>query len=332
MIKFGTFTLDIQNRQLFENEQRVELNPRYLDALILLIQHRGELVAKDVFFDTVWPGVVVTDDALTQCIKTLRKLLRDSATSPVFIQTVPKHGYRFIAECREQTDPQPAITQHSYLAIAHPGWRLFIGGVAGGALAGLFGGILIAMGLLQLQPHAGAFSTLITITSLTLFMALLGSAGISTGVALSRHMPFPILPIASAAIGGMLVGALVKLVGFDTLQLLTGQVPTTITGAWEGLLLGFSAGSAYWLLGHPGRFRFAISAGVGVLTGACIQLSGGQLMVGSLFALAQQYPNASLNIPPLPPLISLLICMLEALVFTVFIGLGLTLASRSPKD
>ena len=75
----------------------VELNARYLDALALLVREQGRLVSKDRFLDEVWRGVPVTDEALTQCIKTLRRQLGDDAVSPRFIETVPKHGYRFIA-------------------------------------------------------------------------------------------------------------------------------------------------------------------------------------------------------------------------------------------
>ena len=63
----------------------------------MLVGEAGKLVTKDRFLDEVWRGVPVTDEALTQCIKTLRRQLGDDAASPRFIETVPKHGYRFIA-------------------------------------------------------------------------------------------------------------------------------------------------------------------------------------------------------------------------------------------
>jgi DNA-binding winged helix-turn-helix (wHTH) protein len=75
----------------------VELSARYLDVLILLVKARGALVTKDRFMDEVWRGIPVTDEALTQAIRTLRRTLGDSAIAPRFIQTLPKHGYRFIA-------------------------------------------------------------------------------------------------------------------------------------------------------------------------------------------------------------------------------------------
>ena len=96
--RFGQFLLDVGERQLRRDGQPVELNSRYLDALALMLREPGKLVAKDRFIAEVWRGIPVTDEALTQCIKTLRKQLGDDAASPQFIETVPKHGYRFIAD------------------------------------------------------------------------------------------------------------------------------------------------------------------------------------------------------------------------------------------
>ena len=97
VLHFGDFRLDPVDRRLFRAGIAVELNARYLDALILLLEADGALVAKDRFMDVVWRGIPVTDEALTQAIRTLRRTLDDSATAPRYIQTVPKHGYRFVA-------------------------------------------------------------------------------------------------------------------------------------------------------------------------------------------------------------------------------------------
>jgi DNA-binding winged helix-turn-helix (wHTH) protein len=95
--RFDRFSLEPDNRRLTRDGQAVELNARYLDALALLVREQGRLVSKERFLDEVWQGVPVTDEALTQCIRTLRKQLGDDASNPRFIETVPKHGYRFIA-------------------------------------------------------------------------------------------------------------------------------------------------------------------------------------------------------------------------------------------
>lgn len=97
-IRFGTFELDVADRQLWNGSTRVDLSARYLDALILLVSEPSRLIEKDRFFDEVWGDVVVSDSALSQCIKELRRVLEDDVSNPRFIQTVPRHGYRFVAK------------------------------------------------------------------------------------------------------------------------------------------------------------------------------------------------------------------------------------------
>src|SRR4051794_13898292 len=97
---FDHFMLDTADRRLKGPEGPVELNGRYFDALVLLVAQKGQLVSKAHFLAEVWRGIPVTDEALTQCIKTLRRQLGDDASNPRFIETVPKHGYRFIAPVR----------------------------------------------------------------------------------------------------------------------------------------------------------------------------------------------------------------------------------------
>ena len=95
--RFGDFRLDVSNRQLWRGEERLDLNARYFDALVLLVREHGQLIEKDRFFDDVWSDVIVSDSALTQCIKDIRKQIGDTASNPRFIETVPRYGYRFIA-------------------------------------------------------------------------------------------------------------------------------------------------------------------------------------------------------------------------------------------
>ena len=111
-LHFGRFRLDPGDRLLECDGVPVELNARYLDALILLAREPGKLISKDRFHQEVWRGVPVTDEALTQCIKTLRRQLGDDAGNPRFIETIPKHGYRFIAAV-EAGDMPPAARQGS---------------------------------------------------------------------------------------------------------------------------------------------------------------------------------------------------------------------------
>lgn len=104
---FDDFLLDVGNRSLLRGGSLVELNPRYFDALALPVRAQGALVGKQRFMDEVWGDTVVTDAALTQCIKDVRRALGDDAANPRFVRTVPGHGYRFIAPVREATGGGP---------------------------------------------------------------------------------------------------------------------------------------------------------------------------------------------------------------------------------
>src|SRR5690606_10401785 len=91
---FDDFVLDTAEQQLWRGDALLEVSGRYFDALALLVADAGRLVSKDRFLAEAWNGIPVTEEALTQCIRTLRRELGDSATNPRFIETVPKHGYR----------------------------------------------------------------------------------------------------------------------------------------------------------------------------------------------------------------------------------------------
>ncbi|MDM7859088.1 winged helix-turn-helix domain-containing protein [Alteromonas sp. ASW11-36] len=74
------------------------LDPKGVHLLVLLAKHPGELVGKEQLLNRIWSDVVVTEDALTRCVSRLRKALNDSAKAPRVIETLPKRGYRLVAE------------------------------------------------------------------------------------------------------------------------------------------------------------------------------------------------------------------------------------------
>jgi DNA-binding winged helix-turn-helix (wHTH) protein len=109
--RFDDIYLDARNRQLWRSGQAVPLSSKYFDVLLMLVQHCGQLVEKQRLFEEVWNGVIVTDAALTQCIKDIRKQLGDDVSNPRYIKTVPKHGYIFIghAVAIEAEEPTAAL-------------------------------------------------------------------------------------------------------------------------------------------------------------------------------------------------------------------------------
>lgn len=307
---FEGFVLDPANRRLSRGGVPVELNARYLDALALLLRDGGRLVSKDRFLAEVWRGVPVTDEALTQCIRTLRRQLGDNAASPRFIETVPKHGYRFIAPV-ERVDGAPeraAVSSPDISRLAR--WRrvgmLGAMGTAGGGVAGLVGGAFYGfVGGSPAQPGMGAVSVLLVLACLSVAVALIGAAGVAFGIVAASAGTRRLGPwsIAGGAVGGLIVGAVVKLLGLDAFELLFGHSPGDITGAAEGALLGAAVGLGGWL-GDRGDGplsvkRSAAAAGAtGGAGGALIAASGGRLMGGSLDLLARGFPLSRLRFDP----------------------------------
>jgi DNA-binding winged helix-turn-helix (wHTH) protein len=310
--RFEGFELDPGNRRLSRDGASVDLNARYLDALLLLAGAQGRLVSKDRFLAEVWRGVPVTDEALTQCIKTLRRQLGDDAANPRFIETVPKHGYRFLATV-EVADGAPADARGADGAAREPpAWQrvlmLGLAGTAGGAAAGTIGGLLYGFaGASQpVQPGMGALSVMLVVVAVTFAVGLIGAAGVSFGIAIAEHAAARAWhwTVIGGALGGMLTGAAVKLLGLDAFDLLIGHAPDGITGAAEGVALGGAVGLAAWLAGPataPRSLRLGagIAALVGGIAGAAITLLGGRLMAGSLDLLARSFPESRLRLDPI---------------------------------
>lgn len=307
--RFDRFHLDPHDRRLRRDETPVELNSRYLDALMLLVSERGRLVSKDRFLDEVWRGVPVTDEALTQCIKTLRRQLGDDAASPRFIETVPKHGYRFVAEVEHV---EGAVMLAPVAATSSYGLRklLLLGaaGTVGGGVAGLIGGLFYGfVGASQpMQAGIGAVSVVIVLMCLTILAALIGAAGVAFGIATAGLASdrFWKWSAVGGAIGGLVVGASAKLLGLDAFNLLVGKSPGDITGATEGLLLGGAVGFGGWLASIlPGRFSvrrgMALAALSGGIMGVAITSMGGRMMAGSLDLLATQFPDSRVRLDQL---------------------------------
>jgi DNA-binding winged helix-turn-helix (wHTH) protein len=96
--RFGEFCVSPARRVLLRSGEELALIPRYLDLLILLLERRHEAVHRREIFETVWSDVVVSDGALSQAVRTLRRTLGDDSREPVYIRTVSRHGYRFTFE------------------------------------------------------------------------------------------------------------------------------------------------------------------------------------------------------------------------------------------
>jgi len=314
---FGDFYLDVENRQLWREGHQVDLNGRYFDALVLLVREHGELVEKDQFFSEVWEDVVVSDSALTQCVKDIRKKLGDDASNPRYIQTVPSYGYRFVGSVEADSsggyeqiktaavnaaEAPSSVTDNKYQLKR----GLVIGGAGtiGGIAAGLLGGLVYGFGLAYAPGDSamGVISMLLVLIALNVIVGGVGGLGVSSGmaVAIVSTGAHKVWTGIGAAIGGVVVGSLVKLLGIDAFNLLFGVAPEGITGGLEGAALGAAVGLGVTIgggLDATRRIRPVVgAASISGIVGVLITMAGGRLMSGSLDILARSFTGSQLRL------------------------------------
>jgi adenylate cyclase len=96
-LQVGEWTVEPALNQLSAAGTTVKLEPKAMAVLVYLADRPGQVVSREALLSAVWPGVVVSDDALTQVVIKLRKALGDAAEKPAYIQTISKGGYRLVA-------------------------------------------------------------------------------------------------------------------------------------------------------------------------------------------------------------------------------------------
>jgi transcriptional activator of cad operon len=107
--RLGDWLVQPQRSIIERGDESVHLKPKSMAVLKCLAVAGGEVVSRDQLFDTVWPGGVVSDDTLTQCVVELRKAFGDSAHEAQIIETIPKMGFRLVPP----VVPLDSETKHS---------------------------------------------------------------------------------------------------------------------------------------------------------------------------------------------------------------------------
>jgi DNA-binding winged helix-turn-helix (wHTH) protein len=97
MVSFGPFTFDAANGLLRRAGSEVPLPPRVLGVLAYLLARPGQVVARQDLIDAIWKDAFVTDTSLAEAVSSLRQALGDDPQQPVYIQTLHRRGYRFVA-------------------------------------------------------------------------------------------------------------------------------------------------------------------------------------------------------------------------------------------
>jgi DNA-binding winged helix-turn-helix (wHTH) protein/tetratricopeptide (TPR) repeat protein/TolB-like protein len=94
LFQIGKTVIDRERAELSRDGRRLHLRHQSFQTLLYLIDHTDRVLSKDELFNAVWKGAAVSDGALVQCIRDIRRALGDDGEQPQFVQTVPKVGYR----------------------------------------------------------------------------------------------------------------------------------------------------------------------------------------------------------------------------------------------
>lgn len=107
VVRFGPFVLDVTEHRLTRDGEPIPLPPKVFDLLRILASSGGSLMTKDALMDALWPGTAVEEGNLTKGIFLLRQALGDTGGDRVYIQTVPRVGYRFVAAADRSARTEP---------------------------------------------------------------------------------------------------------------------------------------------------------------------------------------------------------------------------------
>lgn len=108
-LRIGEHVIDVGALRIITRPDVPRLTSKAVAVLIELVRHAGATVKRDELLDRVWTGRFVTPDVLTQAIKELRRAFADDGKPPSYIETIPKIGYRLIAQVLVLDGPENGI-------------------------------------------------------------------------------------------------------------------------------------------------------------------------------------------------------------------------------
>jgi len=337
--RFSEFTLSPQRRLLLRDGREVPLIPRYFDLLLLLIERRREAVHRREIFDRAWPDVIVSDSALSQAVRTIRRTLGDDSREPRFIRTVSRHGYQFVhPEVIEEEDDASAAAAPTAAAVVpaappptpvdEPAWLRWrraagfaatgwTGASVGGALAGTAAGAVGGLALAATPGSTAPFAIAPVLAVIGAGCGAVGGAGVGAGLALAEAAapaPRVVALTAAGALGGGLVGAAVQWVTHWGLAALVG-LDVQIGGGLEGVAIGGAAGLAFAVatrraedglvaprLGKRWQVAVATALSCG-LAGLALTFGGRPLAAGTIQTIADAAEGSRATLAPLGRLI-----------------------------
>src|SRR6187549_2809347 len=108
---FDGFRVDVGERMLFKENREVPLTPKVFDTLQVLLENSSHVLTKKELMQQVWPDSFVEENNLAQNISILRKALGEGKEGEQYIQTVPKRGYRFVADVRTNEEEESVMVR-----------------------------------------------------------------------------------------------------------------------------------------------------------------------------------------------------------------------------
>ena len=125
-LEFDSFRLDLHERKLLHNGELIPVTGKVFETLLVLIQNRGQVLDKDVLMKTLWPDSFVEESNLAQHVSVLRKALRNGDSARQYIETIPKRGYKFVADVHEIPDEEKVEVREEKRAWVSRKWRVSI--------------------------------------------------------------------------------------------------------------------------------------------------------------------------------------------------------------
>lgn len=310
--RFSEFTLSPQRRLLVRDGREVPLIPRYFDLLVLLIERRHEAVHRREIFERVWIDANVSDSALSQAIRTLRRTLGDDSKEPRFIRTVSRHGYRFVLpdvveEADDGAQPAPAPAQVAVADAPEPDHVRWHDAAWGGAMAGIAAGGLGGL-ILSAAPESSASLAIAPVLAvLGGGCGALGGGGVGMGLFVahtSARAQGPAAQVAASAIGGGVVGVSVQWLATWGLAALLG-LDVAVGGGLEGVAIGAAAGAGYAMAPWTtSRWQAVLATAILCgLAGLALGLGGRPLVGGTIHTIAIAADGSRAILAPLGRLI-----------------------------
>jgi TolB-like protein/DNA-binding winged helix-turn-helix (wHTH) protein/lipopolysaccharide biosynthesis regulator YciM len=125
--EFGPFRLIPEERQLLRDDDPVPIPPKSFDLLVALLESRGHLIEKAELMKRLWPDSFVEEGNLSVNMSAVRRVLGEGPNDHQYVETVPRHGYRFVADVKEQWGQDAQVTvASSPRAITFRRWPLML--------------------------------------------------------------------------------------------------------------------------------------------------------------------------------------------------------------